>query len=369
MESWDGFNPVTTTRINEAAVGRLIDLMGNSQRLPSWKQEYLLREAITTADFPNLFGFIIERDLLARYSLATPNWRMFAKRGTLPNFNIAEAHKVQGNDGLLAQVAEKAPYPLMTTSNGHYHRQLAKWGGAFDVSFEAIVNDVLGAFSDIPQRFADAALYTEAYLATMAVAQAAGPNALLYGAPIADAADAQNVTNLGALPLSITNLETTIGLMSAQQDSLGRPLGLEGAVLMVPPRLKIRALQILNSAYQMVTTTANVPLPQANVISQLNLQLCVNPLLPIVDTSGNHDFTWYLFADPNVRAAVQVDFLRGQESPEVVMKASDKATTGGALMSPYSGDFASDNIMYRVRHICSAARLDPRATYAQVAAT
>jgi hypothetical protein len=366
MESFDGFNPVSATRINEAAAGRLIDLMANTQRLPAWRQEYLLREAITTSDFPALFGFIIERDITARYSLAKPNWRMFAKRGTLPNFNQAEAHKVQGNDGLLAQVAEKAPYPLMTVANGHYHRQLRKWGGMFDISFEAQINDVPGAFADIPQRFADAATYTEAWLATAAIAQAAGPNVLLFGAPIADPADAQNVTNLGALPLSITNLETTIGLMAGQTDSLGRPLGLEGVVLVVPPLLKIRAMQILNSVSQMATTGANVPLPTANVLSQLNLQLCVNPLLPVIDTSGNRNFTWYLFADPNVRAAVQVDFLRGQETPEVVMKASNKATTGGALLSPYSGDFATDNIMYRVRHFCAAVPLDPRAAYAQV---
>lgn len=368
MESWDGFNPVAATRINEAAVGRLIDLMGNTQRLPAFKQEYLLREAITTADFPGLFGFVIERDIAARYQLAKPNWRMFAKRGTLPNFNVAELHKVQGNDGLLGQVAEKAPYPLLAATNGHYHRQLQKWGAMFDISFEAVINDVLGAFGDIPQRFADAAIYTEGSLATMAVAQAAGPNVLLYGAPIVDAADAANVTNLGALPLSIVNLEATIGLLAGQADSLGRPIGLDAAVLMVPPTLRIRAMQILNSAYQIATTNAGVPLPSANVISQLNIQLCVNPLLPVIDTSANRNFTWYLFADPNVRPAVQVDFLRGQESPEVCMKASDKATTGGALMSPYSGDFATDNIMYRVRHIVGASRLDPRATYAQVAA-
>lgn len=368
MERWDGFHPVRPSQINEAAVARVLDLISNKDRLPSWRHEYQLREAITTSDFPALFGFTLERDILARVQAATANWRLFTKVSTLPNFNVGEAHKVIGNDGLMTQVAEKAPYPQQTIANGHYHRRVYKWGSQFDISWESVINDVLGAFSDIPERFSNAVTYTRAYNVTSLYAMATGPHTSLFGAPVADAADLANVTNLGALPLTIANLTTTIGLMVAQQDALGKPLSITPRYLVVPPALELTARAIVTSALQLANTTANVPLPAANVLSQVGLQVVVDPLLPVIDTSGNGNGTWYLFADPSQVAAIQMDFLRGYENPEIVMKASDKVTAGGAAMGPFAGDFDSDDIKYRVRDVHGGARLDVRACYAQVSA-
>ena len=45
------------------------------------------------------------------------------------------------------------------------------------------------------------------------------------------------------------------------------------------------------------------------------------------------------------------------------MKASDKVTLGGGAINPLSGDFASDNVFYRVRHVFGVTKLDWRATY------
>ena len=50
------------------------------------------------------------------------------------------------------------------------------------------------------------------------------------------------------------------------------------------------------------------------------------------------------------------------------MKTSDKVTPAGGLMSPFSGDFATDNVMYRVRHVFGGVQLDPRFTYYQAGA-
>ena len=45
------------------------------------------------------------------------------------------------------------------------------------------------------------------------------------------------------------------------------------------------------------------------------------------------------------------------------MKASDKVTVGGGAINPMSGDFATDNVFYRVRHVFGIVELDWRATY------
>ena len=149
-------------------------------------------------------------------------------------------------------------------------------------------------------------------------------------------------------------------------------MSIQGVHLVVPPRQEINARTIVTSALKQWTEVgagAGVPMPVANILPQLGMQVHVNKLLPVLDTSGNRNGTWYLFADTSEGTAVEFDFLRGRETPEVCMKASDKVSvTGGAPVGPFEGDFASDNVFYRVRHCMGAAPMDPRFAYAQVTA-
>lgn len=370
MENWDGYIPASLMRIDEAAAARFIDLMANTGRLFPHRQEYLLRETIMADDFPALFGFTLERDMLARYRAAVPDWRSYCAVGTLPNFNTGQLHKVMGNDNLLPRVTEKGEYLVGPVSAAYYNRRVYKYGRQFDISWEALVNDVLNAFGDIPARMADAVVYTRAYNVTDLFASAAGPDVGLFGAPIVDI-DGQVITNLGALPLTIANLQTTFNLMAMQTDVNGRPLGIAGIHLVVPPALRFTALGIKHSitvAYA-ATAIAATPLPTTNILAlpEIGLQVHINPLLPVIDTSANRNGTWYLFADLSQGKAIQMDFLRGYEDPDICMKSSDKVAVGSAApQSPFSGDFTTDNVLSRVRDVHGGVRLDPRYVYAQV---
>lgn len=368
IENWNGYAPVGKAKFAEADVAGVLDLISNRDRMPAHRHEFMLREAITTSNFPQLFGFTLEREILARYRVVTADWRAYCAVGTLPNFNSGEMHKVQGNDVLLPRVAEKGEYLVSPVSQARYLRQVFKRGRQFDISWEALINDALNAFSDIPERFAEAVTYTRAYNVTDLFVAAAGPDGALFGAPIADV-DGQNVTNQGVLPLTIANLEATMELMAAQTDVNGRPLGIRGRHLVVPPSLEFAARAILTSALKQWTEVgagAGIPVPTANVVSQVGIQLHVDPLIRIIDVSGTSDTTWYLFADPSSGKAMQMDFLRGHEDPEIVMRNSDKVAVGGGPVSAFDGDFATDNIFYRVRDVHGGIQLDPRYAYAQV---
>jgi len=53
-----------------------------------------------------------------------------------------------------------------------------------------------------------------------------------------------------------------------------------------------------------------------------------------------------------------------QTSPELYMKSSDQVVVGGGLSNPMGGDFATDNIFYKVRHVFGGVVLSSRAGYA-----
>jgi hypothetical protein len=370
INNWNGFSKIRNAqKVPEAAMAATLDLIMNKDRLSKRMHEARLEEAITTADFPYLFGQVIDRQLLANYKAVYADWKTYVKMSTVPDFNTVRREKLTGGDNTLAEVPEKGEYQPVKPTNCRYTYAVKKYGRQFDISWESLINDSLGAFNDIPTRFATAALRSEARFVTGLYAASTGDgNAALYGSSLSDCG--QSVTNLGVLPLTIQNLETTMELMAAQTDPNGEPIGVMGKHLVVPPSLEFTARSIMTSTMKMWTYGGDdeaAPVPQAmsNVVPQMGLQLHVDPFLPIIDTT--HGTTaWYLFADPSQGAALEFSYLRGYESPEVVMKASNKvAVGGGTLASPFSGDFETDNVMYRVRHVFGGAPMDPRYTYLQ----
>lgn len=370
MRAWEGFAPVRKSA-DEQAMAEALNLIQNKAGYTPRRHAAILEEAITTTDFPYLFGQVIDRQLLANYKGFDADWKNYMRVTTVPDFNVVRREKLHGTDSRLPVVPEKGEYQPSTPTNCRYTYNVKKYGRQFDISWEAMINDSLGAFQDVPQRMALAAARTEYYFATSLFAAATGDgNANLYGATITDCG--QEITNLGVLPLTIGNLETTMELMAAQTNPAGEPLGIRAKHLVVGPALEFTARQILTSSVKMWTaesidvdgTVYSTPYPTNNVVSQMGLQLHVNPYIPVIDTTHG-DTSWYLFADPSDVAAMEFGYLRGHETPEIVMKSSDKVMPSGAAVSPFSGDFATDNIMYRVRHVFGGTPMDPRATYLQ----
>jgi len=371
MEDWGGYtalSDITRGEDYERKLKETVDLLSNARNLPPHKHEYLLREALTTSDFPLLFGDVLDRQVLAAYKAVDPVWKAFVRMGTVPRIYPQVGgyrYGITGGDQHLEEVAEKGEYLASERDEARYACYVKKYGRQFDISWEAMINDDLNALKDTPERFARAAIRTEHRLVTNtyvadALADTNHAAGNLYDSALVDA------INLGALPLTINNLENTVEAMAAFTDVNGEPIMNRAKYLVVGPGLEFTARQILTSATKMWTTVAaaTVPYPTANVISQYGLQLIIDPYIPIF--APNAVLSWFLFADPSDIAAMECDFLAGHERPEICMKASDKVTIGGGAIGPMSGDFVTDNVFYRVRDVFGCNKLEWRATYGQV---
>ena len=364
LESEKGYTPLSDVSRGENYDQRLaeaIRLIDNADRMPVRQWQWKMQEAMTTSDFPLLFGDVLDRQVLAAYKAVDPVWKAFTKRSTVPRIYPQVGgyrFAITGGDQYLAEVPEKGEYLASERNEARYPVYVKKYGRQFDISWEAIINDDLGALQDTPVRFARAAVRTE--------------HRLVSGTYVADLVAAANLyaagnANSGALPLTIANLENTVEAMAAFLDANGEPIMNRPKYLVVGPGLEFTARQILTSATKAWVNdavAAAVPMPTANVISQYGLQLVIDPYIPIYAPAAV--LSWFLFADPNDIAALEVDYLVGHERPEICMKASDKVSIGGGLIGPMEGDFATDNIFYRVREVFGCNRLDYRATYGQL---
>jgi hypothetical protein len=113
-------------------------------RRPSWH----LKEAMTTSDFPNLFGDLLYRQLLGAYvpyQVSYPSW---AKKVTVNDFRALHLYGIEGLTSALTDIIkEQAPYPEGKFAETPYSLQVAKYGRKYYISFEMVVNDDLNAFS------------------------------------------------------------------------------------------------------------------------------------------------------------------------------------------------------------------------------
>lgn len=368
MEDWKGYVALSDVQRGEGYELKLketIDLLSNALNLPPHKHEYLLREALTTSDFPLLFGDVLDRQVLASYKAVDPVWKAFTKMSTNRDFKVSKRFAITGGDQVLARVGEKGEYLASERDEAKYELSVLKYGRQFDISWEALINDDLGALRDTPERFARAAVRTEHRIVTGLYARdysAANHTANLYCSFLPAEVNASN------LPLTIASLEAGVAAMQSFVDANGEPILNRPKYLVVPPCLEFTARQILTSTNKMWLSpapAARAAWPVTNVIAQYGLQLIVDPYLaifPLALTDINTQ--WYLFADPKDIVAVEAAHLKGHERPEICMKASDKVTVGGGAIGPMSGDFATDNVLYRVRLVFGVTRLDWRATYA-----
>jgi len=364
IKDWKGYIALSDVKQPEGYEQKLketIDLLSNANHLPQHRHEYLLREALTTSDFPYLFGDVLDRQVLASYKAVDPVWKAFVRMGTVPRIYPqigGYRYGITGGDQHLEEVAEKGEYLASERDEARYACYVKKYGRQFDISWEAMINDDLGALKDTPERFARAAIRTE--------------HRLVSGTYVADLVGAVNLyaaanANSAALPLTIANLENACEFMAAFTDANGEPIMNRAKYLVVGPGLEFTARQILTSTNKQWLDTAAgaiIPMPTANVLPQYGLQLIIDPYIPIFAPAAV--LSWFLFADPKDIAAMECDYLVGHERPEICMKASDKVNIGGGEISPMTGDFATDNVFYRVRDVFGCNRLEWRATYGQL---
>lgn len=341
--AWEKRVAETLTKYNRARVGDRRDIAD-------------FAEAMTTSDFPYLMGDVLDRALVAKYERWPSVWPTIAKRGTVRDFRTVKRFKVDGGGAVLEKVKQRAEYPEAGLTEGYYSYAVAKYGKRLSIDWEMLVNDDLDAFRDLPTTLAEAARQTEENFVTNLFVDSTGPDATFFSA-----GNANLVT--GNPALSVSGLQTAFTVLNGHTDTDGNPIYINGAVLMIPPALEVTAQNILNATQLLAATgggngSGNDQLQVANWMRN-RLTLAVNPWLPQIDTTSGST-AWYLFANPgNGRPAMEVGFLRGNESPSLYVKAPDSLRIGGGLAPVEDGDFDTDGIQYKVRHVLGGTLMDP----------
>ena len=320
----------------------------------------VFQEVMTSDDFPFLFGDILDRVLLAGYRETPSTYSAYCNVSTVQDFRTVNRYTTSGAEAVLTVVEEQAEYPESSIGEGRFQYAVKKYGRRLPFSWESMVNDDLNALKDAPMRLGRAARRTEERFVTNLFVGTAGPDGTFY------AGGNSNVVTSNPV-LSMAALQTAYEVLGAQVDEDGEPILIDAVHLVVPRALEVVAKNIINAIEIRLLTSGGATSDQGLVATnwmKTQVTLHVNPYISIIaDTNGTT--SWFLFADPrNNRPAMEIGFLRGHESPEIFIKAPNAQRVGGGGVDALGGDFDTDSIQYKVRHIMGGTLMDPKMSVA-----
>lgn len=281
----------------------------------------------TTSDFPLFLQSSVNRTLRAAYELAPQTWRPLGRQTTVSDFREV-TRAALGDITALEKVKEHGEYKYGTLDEEGAPIRVEKWGKIIAITWEAIVNDDLGAFTRIPSALGAAAAQTESDVVWGMVL---GNPDFVDGTPIFDAAHGNVAASGGAI--NTTTLAAARAAMRKQKSKAGHFLNISPEYLVVGPDKELEAFQFTSSNY--------VPAKNADINDSRNASLQV-----IVDAriTGNQ---WYLFSAPGAVDTFEYAYLEGEQ---------------GVFTETREG-FEVDGMEIKARLVFGSAWIDYRGAY------
>lgn len=311
-----------------------------------------LRQTISSATFPSMLGNTLYRRLTQDYNEQNYGERNIINVGSAPDFRTREAVRI-GYFGDLSTVDPEADdyQEIAAPGDEKVSYAVTQRGNILTITRKTIINDDLRGVSKMVGRLGRAARRTFAqFVWNFFITNPA----LDYDSVAWFHASHGNLgsTALGAAAIEtgLTNLANMTELGSNKTLGLNFSGGISGirCWLVVPNALWGTAMKENMREFLDSNLTPN---PVRFAFGQSGERIIVNPLLSDVTD-------WGIFRDPMDVESILIDFLGGQEEPELFL--ADNPTVGQM--------FVGDKLQYKIRHEYGGDVVDHRGAFKAVVA-
>jgi len=260
--------------------------------------ELLTRAMHTSSDFSALLAEVFNKSLFTLRQSPSPITQVF-RRVTLSDFR--SRHILEVSNGPALEKVNEAGEITFGTIEGRElaSYKLASYARAFSISFQTLVNDDIGALSDIAAKITRGARqWFSGFLADTIIA-----NPRLSDNKAVFHSDHNNLASAGAAPSDTTVAEARLAIRR-QTDSSGSPLGATPRYILVGAQNEVVVDKLLAQLYPTSSTQA---------------ETAARGLVPLVEPRfdlRNHT-AWYVFCDPSDAPVFEYAELQGYEGPRV----------------------------------------------------
>jgi phage head maturation protease len=284
----------------------------------------------SSSDFPKILENNARKAMLRGYDEAEEVFPMFTRAGNLTDFKT-HSRVGLGVFDTLDVIPESGEFKHGTIGERAESIKLATYGKLFSITRQAIINDDLNAFTDIPRKMGRAAARTVGDLVFSILTS--NPT-MSDGVALFHASH----NNLAGSGTAITAASVGAGRTAMRLQKDGKAvLNIRPSYLIVPAAQEDTARVLMTSETDPSKTNSRVPNPVRSAA-----EVIVDARLDAAST-----LSWYLTADPNVFDTIEVGYLDGIAAP---------------FLDQQDG-WTIDGVEYKVRIDAAAAPLEFRTLY------
>ncbi|MBV2359138.1 Mu-like prophage major head subunit gpT family protein [Thalassococcus sp. CAU 1522] len=277
----------------------LLTLRGESTMALS-PASLVTRALHTTSDFPIMLGDTVGRVLRDAYQAAPSGIRRLGRQTTARDFRAVNKTML-GEAPLLEKLNEHGEIKAGTMAEAREAYKVETWARKIGITTQVLVNDDLGAFSDLARRMGQAAAETEAPILVTLLEAGSGNGPTMSDGKTLFHADHGNKAGTGAA-ISDATLSAARLALRTQKGIEDRTIRVTPCNLLVPPALETTAEKWLASI---------APATAADVNSfSGSLSLVIEPRL-------SSTTRWYVTVDPGEIDGLEFAYLSGAEGPQV----------------------------------------------------
>lgn len=262
----------------------------------------ITRSLHTTSDFPVILGNTVGRVLRAAYQSAPFGIRRLGRQTTLRDFRSRTTVQLSEMP-LLEKINEHGEIKAATLAEAKESYRLETFARKLGITRQTLVNDDLGAFSDLSRKFGQAAAETEAKVLVDLLTMNSGTG------PVMDDAVVLFHTNHGNAASSAAVISDTS--LSAARLAMRTQTGLTGQLITVTPKFLVVPAALETTAEKWLTSVNPTKSADVNVFPG-KLELIVEPRLDAKSATR-----WYLVADPAEIDGLEIAYLAGSNGPLV----------------------------------------------------
>jgi hypothetical protein len=261
--------------------------------------ELLTRAMHTTSDFSALLAELFNKSLFTLRAAPSPIQQVF-RRTSMADFR--SRHVLEVSDGPALELVNEAGEITFGSIEGKQlaSYKLASYAKGFSISFQTLVNDDIGALSDIAAKMTRGARqWFSGFLADTIIA-----NPKLADNLAVFHANHGNLAATGAAPSDTTIAAAKLAIRK-QVDASGNPIGAQPRYILIPAALEVTVDKLLATLYPTNSTQA---------------ETAARGLIPLVEPRfdlKNQATAWYLFCDPSDAPVFEYAELQGYEGPRV----------------------------------------------------
>ncbi|MGH8039186.1 MAG: Mu-like prophage major head subunit gpT family protein, partial [Stenotrophomonas sp.] len=285
----------------------------------------------STSDFPALLGDASRRAVLQGYQEAEENFDQFTRAVNVPDFKPTNLVGL-GAFSDLDIVPEGGEYKHGTFSEQSQAMKIVTYGKLFTITRQAVINDDLGIFSDVPRKMGQAARRTLA----KAVFDLINKNPILADGKRLFSAEHGNL-----LPPELITT-ASVGAMQAamrlQKDKDGNLIQVPMKGLLTPVALGLQARAVRTAEFAVGAGTGD---RDPNTVRN-TFEVWDHGRLDEKDSKA-----WYGLANPAFVDAIVVGYLDGNQSPYLEQEQG----------------FTVDGVAWKVRLDAAPAIADYRGIY------